>query len=109
MAFAKGETAMFNDIKLGIIRHKGSVWAAYVGNRKLDDLSATISGGNSGDFSIKSPIRKSLAPGQSAKVQITFKPQNSGRRSSALFIRSTDGDESFFRIVISGVGITELK
>ena len=80
-----------------------------VGNRKLNDLSATISGGNSGDFSIKSPIRKSLAPGQSAKVQITFKPQNSGRRSSALFIRSTDGDEPIFRIVISGVGITELK
>ncbi len=37
MAFAKGETAMFNDIKLGMIRHKGSVWAAYVGNRKLED------------------------------------------------------------------------
>lgn len=37
MAFAKGETAMFNDIELGIIRHKGSVWAACVGNRKLDD------------------------------------------------------------------------
>ena len=37
MAFAKGETAMFDDIKLGIIRHQGSVWAAYVGNRKLED------------------------------------------------------------------------
>lgn len=37
MAFAKGATAMFNDTKLGIIRHKGSVWAAYVGNRKLED------------------------------------------------------------------------
>lgn len=28
---------MFNDTKLGIIRHKGSVWTAYVGNRKLED------------------------------------------------------------------------
>ncbi len=37
MAFAKGETAMFNDTKLGIIRHKGSVWAAYVGSRKLEN------------------------------------------------------------------------
>ncbi len=37
MAFAKGETAMFNDTKLGIIRPKESVWAAYVGNRKLED------------------------------------------------------------------------
>ncbi len=37
MAFAKGETAMFNNTKLGIIRHRGSVWAAYVGNRKLED------------------------------------------------------------------------
>ncbi len=37
MAFAKGETAMFNDTTIGIIRHKGNVWAAYVGNRKLED------------------------------------------------------------------------
>ncbi len=37
MAFAKGEIAMFNAIKLGIIRHKGNVWAAYVGNRRLTD------------------------------------------------------------------------
>ncbi len=37
MAFAKGEIAMFNGIKLGIIRHTGSIWAAYVGNKKLDD------------------------------------------------------------------------
>jgi len=37
MPFAKGETAIFNNTKLGVIRHKGSVWAAYVGNRKLAD------------------------------------------------------------------------
>jgi len=37
MSFAKGETAIFNDTKLGIIRHKGNVWAAYIGNRKLID------------------------------------------------------------------------
>lgn len=37
MPLAKGETAGFNGIKLGIIRHNGNVWAAYVGNRKLTD------------------------------------------------------------------------
>lgn len=37
MPFANGETAQFNEIKLGIIRHKGNLWAAYVGNRKLSD------------------------------------------------------------------------
>ncbi len=37
MVFAKGETAMFNDTKIGIIRHEGNVWAACVGNRKLED------------------------------------------------------------------------
>lgn len=37
VAFAKGETAMFNDTKLGTICHKGSVQAACVGNRKLND------------------------------------------------------------------------
>jgi len=28
---------MFNDTKLGIIGHKGGIWAAYIGNRKLED------------------------------------------------------------------------
>ncbi|HXH55032.1 MAG TPA: hypothetical protein VNK03_04750 [Gammaproteobacteria bacterium] len=28
---------MFNGTKLGIIRHTRSIWAAYVGNKKLDD------------------------------------------------------------------------
>jgi hypothetical protein len=37
MAFARGETAKFNNLKLGIIRHKGNIWAAYVGNKKLAD------------------------------------------------------------------------
>ncbi len=37
MALARGETAQFNNLKLGIIRHKGNIWAAYVGNKKLAD------------------------------------------------------------------------
>ena len=37
MAFAKGQTAVFNNIKLGIIRHKGNVWCSYVGNKRLTD------------------------------------------------------------------------
>jgi activator of 2-hydroxyglutaryl-CoA dehydratase len=28
---------MFKNIKLIIIRHKGNIWATYVGNKKLDD------------------------------------------------------------------------
>ena len=28
---------MFNEIKLGIIRHKGGIWAAYLDNRRLED------------------------------------------------------------------------
>jgi hypothetical protein len=35
LPFATGETAMFGTIKLGIIRHRGNVWSAYVGNKKL--------------------------------------------------------------------------
>ena len=38
MAFAKGEIAMFNGTKLGIIRHTGNIWAAYVGNKKTRRL-----------------------------------------------------------------------
>ena len=65
--------------------------------------------GTAVDFFIKSLIRKSLAPGQATKVQVTFTPENAGKRSSALFIRSSDGDEPAVRIALSGVGVTELK
>jgi hypothetical protein len=37
LPFAQDETAIFNNIKLGIIRHKRNVWTASVGNRKLAD------------------------------------------------------------------------
>lgn len=37
MPFAKGETAVFNNTKLGVIRHKGNIWCAYVGNKRLTD------------------------------------------------------------------------
>jgi hypothetical protein len=40
LSFARGETAMFGNIKLGIIRHRGNIWAAYVGNKKLSDLKS---------------------------------------------------------------------
>ena len=80
-----------------------------VGNRKLNDLSASISGGSSGDFTIKSPIKKSLAPGQATKIQVTFTPENAGKRRSALFIRSSDGDEPAVRILLSGLGVAVLK
>ncbi len=37
LSLAKGETAIFNNIKLGVIRHRGNIWAAYVGNKRLTD------------------------------------------------------------------------
>ncbi len=37
LPFARGETTIFNETKLGIIRHRGNVWSAYVGNKKLSD------------------------------------------------------------------------
>jgi hypothetical protein len=37
LPFARGETTIFNETKLGIIRHRGNVWTAYVGNKKLPD------------------------------------------------------------------------
>jgi hypothetical protein len=35
LPFARGETTIFNETRLGIIRHRGNVRAAYVGNKKL--------------------------------------------------------------------------
>ncbi len=37
MKFAESETTMFENTKLGIIRHTGNVLAAYPGNHRLSD------------------------------------------------------------------------
>jgi len=76
-----------------------------VGTRPLKNLSASIEGGNAGDFILKTSLRKTLAPGKSAEVKVSFKPLAIRKRSTTVIIRSSDSDEPEYRIILKGSGV----
>ena len=72
------------------------------GASNLTGISVSITGTNSGDFSVSSPPPTSLAPGASALFTVAFAPSGSGTRSSTLQIASSDPDNNPFSISLSG-------
>ncbi|RYD23740.1 MAG: choice-of-anchor D domain-containing protein [Verrucomicrobiaceae bacterium] len=74
------------------------------GSAPLKNLSVSRFGSNSRDFTI-SPLRtKSLAPGASTSVRISFSPSKSGVRWGGLRILSNDASEKDFDIILTGTG-----
>lgn len=107
---AEGTSYKFPLARVGRMSETVAVYTIRnVGNRQLNDLAAGISGGNWGEFSLKSLPKKSLAPGESVKIRITFTPRDIGRRVSSLLILSSDDDEASIRIPLSGVGVAKLN
>lgn len=75
-----------------------------VGSATLQKLAIAKSGLHPGDFSISALRVKSLAPGASTSVRITFSPSKPGTRWGAIRITSNDADEKVFDIVLTGTG-----
>lgn len=76
-----------------------------VGVRKLTGIYARISGGDSADFTVKNLTKSSLAPGQTAHLDLLFQPKQGGRSSSQLEIMSSDANEDPFEVDLSGLGL----
>lgn len=74
------------------------------GSATLRNLSISRFGSNSRDFTLTALRVKSLAPGASASVRITFSPAKAGVRWGGLRILSNDSDEKDFDIVLTGTG-----
>lgn len=74
------------------------------GSATLQNLSVARSGLHAGDFTVSALRTKSLAPGASTSVRITFSPSKSGSRWGALRISSNDSNERNFDIVLTGTG-----
>jgi hypothetical protein len=66
----------------------------------------SISGTNSGDFSVTAIPSSSIAASGSTTFQITFDPSGTGTRSAALSIANDDADENPYNFSIQGTGIS---
>jgi len=80
-----------------------SVTLTDTGLHALTFNSFTITGGNSGDFSVTETCSSPLASGASCKLNPTFKPTAPGPRKSLLIISDSPGS-SPQTVILTGVG-----
>ena len=67
---------------------------------------ATLSGTNSGDFSVTSAPSSTIAASGSTTFQVTFDPSAGGTRTASISIANDDSDENPYNFNIQGTGIT---
>ncbi|RYD18383.1 MAG: leucine-rich repeat domain-containing protein [Verrucomicrobiaceae bacterium] len=74
------------------------------GIRPLTGLRLSISGGDAGNFILKDIKKKSLAPGKSMTVSVSYSPTKAGRHRAKAVIYSNDKNEGSFIIYLTGRG-----
>lgn len=75
------------------------------GKAELTGLQIGMTGANKGDFVVKGPSKKKLAPGASTTFQVRFAPKAAGARKAGIRIRSNDVNEGNFVINFEGNGV----
>ncbi len=75
------------------------------GTANLTNLAVTKTGVNAKDFTVKSLLKTSLAPGASTTFKVVFKPSVKGTRKADIHIKSNDSNENPFDIALTGKGI----
>jgi hypothetical protein len=68
----------------------------------LTSLQMTLTGANSGDFSILNHCPASLGSGQSCVVEVTFAPAASGERNAILQVQSSDPVVPVWEVALTG-------
>lgn len=76
------------------------------GDADLNNLAGSLSGAQSGSFSLGLIGQTSLTPGQSTSVTLAFTPATTGTHQASLLIESNDPDEGSFTISLSGSVMT---
>ena len=77
------------------------------GNATLKNLAIKKDGSNKNDFVTGALSKTSLAAGESASFNVSFKPSAKGTRTAAIHIASNDADENPFDIKLSGEGASK--
>lgn len=85
-----------HESKALVIRNSG--WADLTG------ISASLSGPNTADFAITTPLAATLTPGSSSLLTILFVPSAVGSRTATLQISNNDANEIPFIVALSGDG-----
>ena len=75
------------------------------GTANLTGLAITKTGANAKNFTVKPPLKTTLAPGASTTFKVTFKPSAKGNRKAAIHIKSNDSNENPFDIALTGKGV----
>ncbi len=96
----------FGIVKIGSESSVESLNVTNKGNATLNISDVHIEGVNATDFMIKSDLCKGnlLNPSSSCKIELMFKPQNTGNASAALKILSNDPDTPNYSVNLYGVG-----
>ena len=74
------------------------------GTAPLRQLELRKSGRDAADFIAHPRSLSALAPGEAARILVSFKPRASGLRQASLWIESNDPDENPCRVELSGRG-----
>ena len=75
------------------------------GGASLALSSVSLSGDGAADFFVrKRGVPKTLAPGKSARLRVTFKPTGAELRVASLEIRSNDADTPLVKVALRGLG-----
>lgn len=76
------------------------------GSSALSVTGVSVTGGNSGDFTVSSPsMPLNVAADDSETFTVSFNPTVAGARATTLQILSDDADEATFDIALTGTGV----
>lgn len=75
-----------------------------LGTSPLTGISVTKDGQNPGDFILPN-LPKTIAPGSSITIKVTFTPTAAGQRNARIHINSNDTNENPFDIQSAGMGM----
>lgn len=98
----------FGSVPVGTESRSEAFLITNMGNRPLIDIESAIHGEGFLEFTINKSAARTLAPGESTTLKVTFQPLVRGKRTVSLFLGSSDSDETMFSIPLSGIGIEEL-
>lgn len=97
----------FGNAPVGSAGSTQSVIVRNIGTSVLEIQSVSITGGDSGDFDLVSPLLPvNLAIDATVLIDVTFAPGSTGSRVSTLRIESNAGAGSPFEITLTGQGLS---
>lgn len=95
----------FGTVSLGKTGKAKKFTIRNLGTGPLTDLTVTRDGANAKEFKVVQAAKTSLAPDSATSFTVTFKPTTKGLRSAAIHIKSNDGDEASFDVILTGKGL----